>query len=164
MKYADNLLARIKELKTRDKIDDFFGKPLNHKNNYSVVLENVCPCSAVELSNREGPWINRKYKFTSIPQKLIGCKFFPYKAKSKSGVNIIVQKNCLVRVIVPGDKPYFHAVLKWEKEGWRRDRSYYSIRTNDRAKSKFIVLTRLAKEGEKIRMNDYSGGIIVLAN
>ena len=165
IKYADNILARIKELKARDKVDDFFGKPLNHKNNYSVVIENVCPCSAVELNDIAEPWTNRGYKFLNIPKKLIGKKFFPYKAKSKIGVTLIIKKNCLVRVIVGGSKGDLPAVAKWEQEGWKRDRNY-NLRYNDRLKSKLIVLSRLARAGAKIRMNDYSAftGIIVLAN
>ena len=168
MKYADNLLARIKQLKSRDKVDDFFGVntyPM-HKNDYSVVIENVCPCNAVELNAAAEPWINRNYKFLNIPVKLTGKKFFPYRAKSKRGVTLIIKKNCLVRVIVGRDKDDLFAIPKWEKEGWKRERINNTFGFNSRGKGKFAVLTRLAKQGEKIRMNDYSkfAGIIVLAN
>ena len=166
MKYADNLLARIKELKTRDKVDDFFGTPTMHKNNFSVVIEGVCPCSAVELNAIAKPWMNRDYKFLNIPSTLTGKKFFPYRAKSKVGVTLIIKKNCLVRVIVGRNKDDAFAIPKWEKEGWKRERINNNFGFSSRGKGKFAVLTRLAKEGQKIRMNDYSkfAGIIVLAN
>ena len=165
IKYADNILDRIKALKARDKVDDFFGKPLNHKNNYSVVIENVCPCQAVELNDIAEPWINRSYKFLNIPKKLLGKIFFPYKARSKRGVTLVIKKNCLVRVLVGGNKYDLSAVEQWEKEGWKRERSH-NFRFNNKTKDKFIILTRLARAGSKIRMNDYSkfAGIIVLAN
>jgi len=165
IKYADNILARIKNLQTRDKVDDFFGTAEIHKNNYSVVIENMCPDMAVELNDMAEPWINRGYKFLNIPSKLRGKKFFPYKAKSKRGATLIIKKNCLVRVIVGGNKEDASIIPMWEKEGWKRDRSY-NLRSSDRLKSKLIVLTRLARAGQKIRMNDYSkfAGIIVLAN
>jgi len=163
MKYANNLLARIKDLQTRDKVDDFFGTAPMHKNDYSVVIEGVCPCNAVELIEFAEPWINRSYKFIDIPKKLLGKKFFPYKAKSKRGATLIIQKNCLAQVIVPNRKEDMPALLKWQKEGWKINRNY-SLRTNDRGKCKFVVLSRLAKAGSRIRINDYSGGIIVLAN
>jgi len=167
MKYADNILARIKALKERDKIDDFFGKPLNHKNNYSVIIENVCPCSAVELNEMAEPWINRAYRFLNIPTSIVGKKFFPYKARNKTGVTLVIKKNCLVRVIVGRDKNNLFAISKWEKEGWKKERINNNFGySGSRAKGKFAVLTRLAKAGEKIHMNNYSKytGIIVLAN
>jgi hypothetical protein len=166
IKYADNILARIKELKARDKVDDFFGKATIHKNNFSVIVENACPCSAVELNAIAKPWLNRKYRFLNIPSSLTGKKFFPYKAKSKTGVTLVIKKNCLVRVIVGRDKDDSFAIPKWEKEGWKRERINNNFGFNNRGKGKFAVLTRLAKQGQKIRMNDYSkfAGIIVLAN
>ena len=166
MKYADNLLARIKDLKARDKVDDFFGTASRNKNNFSVVIENVSPDMAVELNAIAEPWRNRGYRFLNIPQKLTGKKFFPYKAKSKVGVTLIIKKNCLVRVIVGRDKDDAYAIPKWEKEGWKRERINNNFGFNSRGKGKFAVLTRLAKEGQTIRMNDYSkfAGIIVLAN
>jgi len=166
IKYADNLLARIKELKARDKVDDFFGTASRHKNNYSVVIENLCPGMAVELNSIAEPWSNRGYRFLNIPQGLTGKKFFKYKAKSKTGVTLVIQKNCLVRVIVGADKDDAFAIPKWEKEGWKRERINNNFGFSSRGKGKFAVLTRLAKEGQKIRMNDYSkfAGIIVLAN
>ena len=166
IKTADKILDRIKELKARDKVDDFFGTPQKHKNNYSVIIENVCPDQAVELNAVAQPWINRNYRFLNIPLNLTAKKFFPYKAKSKVGVNLVIKKNCLVRVIVGRDKDDLFAISKWEKEGWKREPINNNFGFSSRGKGKFAVLTRLAKAGSKIRMNDYSkfAGIIVLAN